>query len=432
MSSLLEQAIIDAKMLKETAMKNAEAAILEQYAEEIKQNMDMLLEADDGGDDLAALMGGADSGGGGLGSADMGGGDMGAAPAAASPVGGMTNTSQAKPSVQRVMNRIPASYLGESSEQIEINLDSLVLKAEQLQEEMKFHLVDREEEGAMTFANDGAGYMEEEPLEETGAEDLDRAKSNLARGINTQAQDLMQHKNKTPLAEITHIDMKIVRPGGVGTQTGEDSEMEKQHAVRSALVAQVQAAHRAHEMGETEEEEHEEHELEEENIEEELATELVKASFMHEELKKEHAKTLKALQEAKKIVASTREKLNKSVELNTQLREGVEYLSGKVNETNLVNARLLYTNKVLGNVSLNERQKSQIAEAVSKARSVEEAKVIYETTQRTAGAGVERNKAPQSLTEALNKGPSPFLPRAAQPTRDPMTDRMKLLAGIKK
>jgi len=420
-------------MLKETAMKNAEAAILEQYAEEIKQNMDMLLEADEGGDDLAALMGGADAAGGAdMGGGGLGGGDVGAAPAGASPVGGMTNTSQAKPSVQRVMNRVPASYLGESSEQIEINLDSLVLKAEQLQEEMKFHLVDREEEGAMTFANDGAGYMEEEQLEETGAEDLDRAKSNLARGINAQAQDMMQHKRTAPLAEKMHVDMVNVKPGGVGTQGTEDSEMEKQHAVHDAIAAQVHAAHLAHEMGETEEEEREEHELEEESVEEELATELVQTSFKLEELKKQHAKVVKALQEAKKIVASTREKLNKSVELNTQLREGVEYLTGKVSETNLVNARLLYTNKVLGNVSLNERQKSQIAEAVSKARSVEEAKVIYETTQRTAGAGVERNKAPQSLTEALNKGPSPFLPRAVQQTRDPMTDRMKLLAGIKK
>ena len=39
MSSLLEQAIIDAKMIKEAAKKNAEAAILEHYTEEIKQKI---------------------------------------------------------------------------------------------------------------------------------------------------------------------------------------------------------------------------------------------------------------------------------------------------------------------------------------------------------------------------------------------------------
>ena len=44
MSSLLEQAIIDAKMLKETARKNAEAQILDKYSKEIKQSLEMLLE----------------------------------------------------------------------------------------------------------------------------------------------------------------------------------------------------------------------------------------------------------------------------------------------------------------------------------------------------------------------------------------------------
>jgi hypothetical protein len=44
MSSMLEQAIVDATALREAALKNAEAAIIEKYAPEIKSAVDTLLE----------------------------------------------------------------------------------------------------------------------------------------------------------------------------------------------------------------------------------------------------------------------------------------------------------------------------------------------------------------------------------------------------
>ena len=46
MSSMLEQAIVDAKTLREAALKNAEQAIIEQYAPQIKQAVESLLEED--------------------------------------------------------------------------------------------------------------------------------------------------------------------------------------------------------------------------------------------------------------------------------------------------------------------------------------------------------------------------------------------------
>ena len=46
MSSLLEEAIVDAKALKEAALKNAETAVLERYSGEVKKALDTLLEQD--------------------------------------------------------------------------------------------------------------------------------------------------------------------------------------------------------------------------------------------------------------------------------------------------------------------------------------------------------------------------------------------------
>ena len=57
MSSLLEQAIVDAKALKEAALKNAESTIIDKYSEEVKSTLNQLLEQDE----LSALLGDSDA-----------------------------------------------------------------------------------------------------------------------------------------------------------------------------------------------------------------------------------------------------------------------------------------------------------------------------------------------------------------------------------
>ena len=100
-------------------------------------------------------------------------------------------------------------------------------------------------------------------------------------------------------------------------------------------------------------------------------------------------------------------------------------------ETHTANARWLYTNKVLTNTSLNERQKIKIVEALSKASSVEEAKIIFETLQSAVGTSANV-KQPQSLSEAVTRNSSTYLPQSAskKDKSSPATDRWKILAGI--
>ena len=43
MSSLLEQAFVDAKALKEAALKNAEATIVDKYSTEVKETLNKIL-----------------------------------------------------------------------------------------------------------------------------------------------------------------------------------------------------------------------------------------------------------------------------------------------------------------------------------------------------------------------------------------------------
>ena len=47
MSSMLEQAIVDAKSLREAAIRNAEETLVEKYSDDIKEAVEKLLEQDD-------------------------------------------------------------------------------------------------------------------------------------------------------------------------------------------------------------------------------------------------------------------------------------------------------------------------------------------------------------------------------------------------
>jgi len=126
---------------------------------------------------------------------------------------------------------------------------------------------------------------------------------------------------------------------------------------------------------------------------------------------------------------------NKSAKFITKLRNGVITLEEKLDQANLLNAKLLYQNRALENDSLNERQKENIVEAVSNAETIEEARVIYETLQNTVGS-TSRKTQPNSLSEAVQKSSSVILSSRRESERgqkqDPTLTRWKFLAGIDK
>jgi hypothetical protein len=121
---------------------------------------------------------------------------------------------------------------------------------------------------------------------------------------------------------------------------------------------------------------------------------------------------------------------NQLTEKLSTYEQAVGQLKGSLQEVNLSNARLLYTNRILRNTSLNERQKNKIVEAISNAGSVTEARTIYDTLQSTVESTPRRG--PQSLGEAISRRSSVIRASRHESTKsDPISDRMKKLAGIK-
>ena len=160
---------------------------------------------------------------------------------------------------------------------------------------------------------------------------------------------------------------------------------------------------------------------------------------MELELTKEHKETQKVLevnlQKAENTLKKEQKENARLTNENEALYEAVESLKTKFDEMNLINAKLLYTNKVLSNGSLNERQKNEIVESIQSTDSVEKAKVVYETLQSAVGTP---KTGPKSLSEAVGRRTNTSMLLKAQESQksnnlqETFANRMKALAGIQK
>jgi hypothetical protein len=141
-------------------------------------------------------------------------------------------------------------------------------------------------------------------------------------------------------------------------------------------------------------------------------------------------KTVASLQEENSILSSAALKLQKQ---NKKFNTAFNTLQEKLETMNVSNAKLLYINQALENASLNERQKRKIVEAISKAETVQEAKIMFETLNETVTTNSDVKKD-VTLSEMVSRKSSLLVAaRKEQPKNDanPFYTRMQRLAGIK-
>lgn len=116
----------------------------------------------------------------------------------------------------------------------------------------------------------------------------------------------------------------------------------------------------------------------------------------------------------------------------------VEILRNQINEVNLLNAKLLYTNKLFKQFSLNNQQKMKVVENFDLTTSVREVKLTYAIMAESFNLGgsvvKKKNTAATTITEGLaSKAVASTKP--SQPIvegTNTMAERFKTLAGIKK
>lgn len=106
----------------------------------------------------------------------------------------------------------------------------------------------------------------------------------------------------------------------------------------------------------------------------------------------------------------------------------VDTLRSELSEVNLLNAKLLYTNKIFKSKNLTESQKIKVLGAFDNATTVKESKLVFETLSE----GLKSKKSP--IRESLGRASKSLgTTKSKNPIveTDPMVSRFQKLAGIK-
>ena len=357
MSNLLEQALVDAKALKDAAVKSAENELLEKYADEMRSAVSRLLEQEEVQLDEEMAMGGMP-------------------PSMASPA--FTDGERLCP-------------CPEEDEPQEIDFAQLRAAIEAEEEEAGMDMGMQDDQPALEPAED------EEELE-------------------LQEEETLELQEDEEIEINLGEELEIVEEEEINLEALEvDHEPERQDIISIPLEEEEEVEEVALTLDEEE-------------------TEQVQTPTLTEE--EEMIQTLTARNtELEEEIAQLQNQAQGFDVRQQRYRSAIDKITQRLAEVNLSNAKLLYTNHILNNASLNERQRTEIVESITGAGSVEEAKTIFETLQNTMlSSETPKKSAPNTLSEAVKRSVSPFASRGNTPQRqtDTFSQRMQQLAGINK
>jgi len=114
-------------------------------------------------------------------------------------------------------------------------------------------------------------------------------------------------------------------------------------------------------------------------------------------------------------------------------RDVVKYLRGKLNEVNLLNAKLLFTNKLFRAYGLSNDQKMKVVETFDRATNLREVKLVYSTLAESFGTKTKteikesKGSASKAVASTKSEKQEEILTEGSE-----LRDRFKKLAGITK
>jgi hypothetical protein len=109
----------------------------------------------------------------------------------------------------------------------------------------------------------------------------------------------------------------------------------------------------------------------------------------------------------------------------------IRFLKGKINEVNLLNAKLLYSNKLFRNFVLAEGQKMKVIENFDRAHNLREVKLVYSTLAESFKSNLERSNR-KVVKESFASKPVASTKPAKQVLSEgsELANRFKKLAGL--
>ena len=133
------------------------------------------------------------------------------------------------------------------------------------------------------------------------------------------------------------------------------------------------------------------------------------------------------ISKAKEYMKSKKSSSSDTGEMNEAIRT-INTLRTELNEVNLLNAKLLYVNKIFKAKNLTESQKLQVIASFDKATTAKEAKVVFESLNATLTAAAPKQAIKESLGFASKA--AGVAPRKAIVESNDVITRMQKLANI--
>lgn len=374
-SKLLKEAIADAKSVRETAIANAKIALEEAFTPRLQSILSQKLQAEMEEEEEADMVEdlGDDS-------SEIGDGDN------KEPQDGEVQSADGAHTELDPETEEETAEVGEEAEEVE--------KVSEGEEEV--------EEGEEVEESYHEGD-DEDSIDEEDEDELD-----LAEIIRELEEELAEMGNMEEEDEV---------------EDGNHEEAEVEEAADDVDV--VQDVDDPHSYNE--EEEVEESELEEEDDEEEIDLEEILREMGYGD--DEEEVTEEEEEDHSAHVAEIEDELEEAYAT-------IKELQSTINEVNLLNAKLLYTNKLFRSYELTNEQKMKVVETLDRTGNVREVKLVYSTLAESFkyNNGTVTRKPKTKITESFaSKATRSTAPQKEiiSESTNAMAERFKKLANIK-
>lgn len=126
----------------------------------------------------------------------------------------------------------------------------------------------------------------------------------------------------------------------------------------------------------------------------------------------------------------SKEKMDEISEELTEAYETIESLRDTINEVNLLNAKLLYTNKLFRNFELSENQKMKVIENFDRAGNTREVKLVFSTLAENFTVPVKKRKVVKEGTASKPVESTAPSTKTIINEGNELANRWKKLAGL--
>ena len=323
MDDILKEAIADAKALRATALENAKIALEEAFTPRLKNMLSQKIQSEDLPDNEEY----------GEGEGEVGSGDGHMEAEGEHEVDERMHDDE-----KEVEERMHGEKEDEVEERMKDEDDEDVKEAEHMEDEGE-HMEDEGE-----HMEDEGEHMEDEDMHDEDELDLESVIKELEEELDSS--EVGDAENKEPSERASDSsEVGAQGPEGEGADEEGGNENSEDTVVKEPVV----------------EAEHQDED--EDEVDEDIDLEEV----------------IKALSEEEHQDEDEDDKVD---EMKTQLKEykdTIGYLREKLNEVNLLNAKLLFTNKLFRGFGLNNNQKLRVVEQFDRAQNLREIKLVYAT-----------------------------------------------------